>query len=324
MANGSGPPNVQALAAILDRADRRLDQVTGTLWRRQPGLGPVQSNIRLSSRGLVLAFAAMVLVAIVPRYTELALRKLKFLRSNYRGERIPHSLGIAVLLSSVALLSLDASILPTDAHERIRWIVCITAFGLLGLLDDLAGDKTVKGLRGHVRALLADHRLTTGLIKAAGGLAAAIWVGYTLHKDQPLLTALAAGVIALAANTMNLLDLRPGRAGGVFSFCAVLLTVGAWCRVGTLFVPGLLYVVLPELVLWPRDADARVMLGDSGSNLLGAALGLDVCLYGTLAEQSAVLAGLVFVNVLAERRSLTALIESNTVLRSMDRLTGVR
>src|SRR5205823_1508174 len=44
-------------------------------------------------------------------------------------------------------------------------------YGALGLLDDRYGDRTVKGLRGHLRRFFRQRRVTTGFVKALGGAA---------------------------------------------------------------------------------------------------------------------------------------------------------
>jgi UDP-N-acetylmuramyl pentapeptide phosphotransferase/UDP-N-acetylglucosamine-1-phosphate transferase len=122
---------------------------------------------------------------------------------------------------------------------------------------------------------------------------------------------------------MNLLDLRPGRACGVFCAVAVLLLFMVWRQSNAVFVPGLLYIFLPVLVAWTHDADAHVMLGDTGSNLLGASIGLAVCLYCGVAIQIVVLILAVALHVLAERWSITQIVEQSPILRAIDRRPGV-
>ena len=83
-------------------------------------------------------------------------------------------------------------------------------------------------------------------------------------------------------------------------------------------------MALPTLASWRRDAAARVMLGDTGSNLLGAAIGLCAALYCGIGAQAALLTGLGALHIAAERLSLTRVIEATPLLRRLDRLTGVR
>jgi UDP-N-acetylmuramyl pentapeptide phosphotransferase/UDP-N-acetylglucosamine-1-phosphate transferase len=118
--------------------------------------------------------------------------------------------------------------------------------------------------------------------------------------------------LALAANAVNLLDLRPGRALKAFSAsCLVLVPEVGQLGAAALFGAG--------CALLPEDLGERAMLGDAGSNALGFALGfwtLELPLGVTLAVL-ALLAGL---HVYAERGSLSALIDAVGPLRYLDRL----
>jgi UDP-N-acetylmuramyl pentapeptide phosphotransferase/UDP-N-acetylglucosamine-1-phosphate transferase len=243
---------------------------------------------------------------------------------NFRGEVIPKAYGLAITGFALPMLLLDAFMFRRTAEDRLIWAVCISVFSALGLLDDLVGDKKVKGFRGHLSALVQHSKFTTGLVKAIGGMLAALAVGVYLHRSETLHILLVAGIIALCANTTNLLDLRPGRACGVFWALSMVVLLAIWPPRGGTIVPGLWYVVVPALVVWIRDAKASVMLGDTGSNLLGASIGLAVCLYLGVAWQVGALILALAVNILAERRSITQLIDQNPVLRTIDRMTGVR
>jgi UDP-N-acetylmuramyl pentapeptide phosphotransferase/UDP-N-acetylglucosamine-1-phosphate transferase len=67
------------------------------------------------------------------------------------------------------------------------------------------------------------------------------------------------------------------------------------------------------------------MLGDTGSNLLGGLLGLGLVLaVHSLIGRVVILLCLLALHFLAERVSLTRVIEQNPILRKLDALTGVR
>jgi len=312
-----------ALARLLDRGDLWLSRNLSDLTNA-PVFGKLITHSRISARGLLIAFAALILVCAIPPLTDWLLRKCKCVAPNFRGEVIPKAYGIAILACAAPLLLLDAFMYRSGASDRLVWIACISVFAALGLLDDLIGDKQTKGLRGHLTAFLKDRRITTGLIKAVGGLLAAFAIGVALHRTEPLQILLVTGVVSLCANAMNLLDLRPGRACGVFCALALLLLFTLWRQSSEFFVPGLLYIFVPALVAWTHDADAHVMLGDTGSNLLGASIGLAVCLYFGPAVQVAALLLAMALHILAERRSITQIVEESRILGAIDRLTGVR
>src|SRR5205823_4939196 len=101
--------------------------------------------------------------------------------------------------------------------------------------------------------------------KAAGGavlglVAGAIW-------ESSAGAALLDGVlVALAANLLNLFDLRPGRASKVFLVgVAGLFLTG----VGAGSLPILAATAVAVLVWLPLDLGEHAMLGDAGANLLG-------------------------------------------------------
>jgi hypothetical protein len=158
-----------------------------------------------------------------------------------------------------------------------------------GLADDLWSGPE-RGFRAHLRA-----GRTTGVLK----LVAIPLAG--LLTTRKLSGAL---LVGLAANFLNQLDTRPGRA-----LKAYLL--------GTLFVGGPRGLAV---LLLPYDLREKTMLGDCGSNALGALLGLSsVNRLGGRARWLAIgaLAGL---TALGERRSLGELIERTPGLAALDRL----
>jgi hypothetical protein len=200
-------------------------------------------------------------------------------RTNYRGRTVSLAGGIACAL---ALLARDlAPVVATAA--------------LVGLYDDLRGDRDPKGFGGHFTSL-RQGRLTSGLAKLLliGGVAVV-----TLGPLDGLL-------VAGTANLVNLFDLRPGRALKVVLVAALL--AGAW------------WVAAVAAVLLPFDLRERVMLGDVGANALGAALGVAVIPKLDAGVTLALLVVVVAMTALSEVVSFTAVIERTPPLRWLDRL----
>jgi UDP-N-acetylmuramyl pentapeptide phosphotransferase/UDP-N-acetylglucosamine-1-phosphate transferase len=306
-----GRPDLHRDAAqLLDRGDHLL----------QAAAQHHSLFAHVTTAGLVLAMLSLLSMLIAPRLTIFALRRLGWMEANFRGDRIPQSLGTAILLA--ALILLPACDLLAPSSHASTWLLAASGFGLLGLLDDRLGDKRIKGLRGHFRAALRERRITTGFIKAIGGTALAILIGFRLTPGAPAHALLNAGLIALTANCINLLDLRPGRAGAVFLVSAGLLLLAA--DTGHTLLP-LLLIALCALPVYSRDARGAAMMGDAGSNLLGACLGVGIAAsaLGPIAKVT-ILAALAGLHLITERVSLTALIERTPPLRALDRLTGIR
>ena len=174
-----------------------------------------------------------------------------------------------VALAPLAFLN-DRGDLELLEPELRRWMPYVLGVAFLGFLDDSLGRGEVasapRGWRGHGRAL-REGRLSTGAIKAIGALALAAYVvsGRGLESWRYLADV---ALLILATNLFNLLDLRPGRAekglaaarrralprrldAGADRAARDLRRAGRWSA------PGF---TLRE----------RAMLGDTGSNLVGA------------------------------------------------------
>ena len=210
------------------------------------------------------AWAAHRLTA---RWVLPAARRLEqggLVRSNWAGERVPTAVGLLPTALGVA----GAGLLGRPALAA-----GVGAAALAGWVDDVAGRSRPKGWRGHLEASLRQGYPTTGALKAGIITAAAVLEALGSRRGGGLLrTALAAASMALTANALNQLDTRPGRAAGAFLGGMALLALGAsrharWRLWAYLPMAGAVAAYLPH------DARGRVMLGDSGANALGAALG---------------------------------------------------
>jgi hypothetical protein len=163
----------------------------------------------------------------------------------------------------------------------------------LGLVDDLWSG-TERGFRSHLRA-----RLTTGTLKLVGIPA------YGLARTRSVSGAL---LVGLTANTLNQLDTRPGRA--LKAYVAAALALDAPLALAVL--------------LLPYDLREMAMLGDAGSNTLGALLGLKSVDRFTGRGRWVAIGALAGLTLLGERTSLGRLIEQTPGLRELDALGRVR
>jgi Glycosyl transferase family 2 len=159
----------------------------------------------------------------------------------------------------------------------------------LGLADDLWSGPE-RGFRAHLRA-----GRTTGVLKLVG----IPLVG--LLATRKLSGAL---LVGLAANFLNQLDTRPGRALKAY----LLGAVAARAPLGI------------AVLLLPYDLRERTMLGDAGSNALGAMLGLSSVSRLTGKSRWLAIGALAGFTALGERRSLGELIESSPAVSWLDRL----
>lgn len=165
----------------------------------------------------------------------------------------------------------------------------VAAISALGLADDIWSGPE-RGFREH---LGQGH--TTGVLKLVGmplvGLLATRRVSGAL-------------LVALAANVLNQLDTRPGRA--LKAYLAAALPLNAPIGIAVL--------------LLPYDLREMAMLGDAGSNALGALLGLNSVKRFTGRGQWVAIGALAGLTILGERTSIGAWIERTPGLAWLDRL----
>ncbi|HEX9774845.1 MAG TPA: hypothetical protein VGB83_04615 [Actinomycetota bacterium] len=238
-----------------------------------------------------------------------ALTRSPIVRSrNHRGLLVPSAAGLApVLATAGALWWLHGSRPGAGPGPAIAAL----AFGMLGLIDDVAGGSGPRGWKAHLRSI-RDRRPSTGALKLTGGVVAALLIARAIDPSVETMVVRAAA-LAMTANLANLLDVRPGRAGkGLLVVSALLLATGP--RGGA---PSVVVVAAGVMAFLPFDLRERAMLGDAGANGLGAALGA-VLATSTVASLVA-LGALVPLHVLAERPGFTALIERSRRLDALDR-----
>jgi UDP-N-acetylmuramyl pentapeptide phosphotransferase/UDP-N-acetylglucosamine-1-phosphate transferase len=246
------------------------------------------------------------------------------LRRNYRGEPIPTAIGLAAVLAYVAVTGVAAWIASLDQpgdgvalRARALTLPAVLGFALLGLFDDLAGSGHHRGFGGHAGEL-GRGRLTTGMLKLIGGALVALAVVAALpeaHQAGWLL--LDAALVALAANLANLLDRAPGRTTKValLAFAALAIVTRRWSELS-----GAALATGATAGLLPVELRERGMLGDTGANAVGAALGVGVVLTASRPWRLGVLVALVVLNVASEWISFSRVIDATPPLRWLDRL----
>ncbi len=252
-------------------------------------------------------------------------------RANYRQRMLPFPFGVLVLAAALLAL-IPLMLLQVLASEDVfhpeAAPVALYALGViaLGLVDDALGERAgasgsgegrapARGWRGH-GAALARGELSTGVLKAVGSLGLALLATSMLGLSNGRWL-LASGVLVLATNAFNLLDLRPGRAVKAF----VLLGLGVGLGSGEarpLWTLGLF--AAPALLAGVYDLRERAMLGDTGANLLGALAGLWLVLALSGTGQIVALVLLAGITIFGELRSISEFVERTPGLRQLDSL----
>ncbi|MDR2381310.1 MAG: hypothetical protein LBE08_09100 [Bifidobacteriaceae bacterium] len=260
-----------------------------------------------------------------------------WLRANYRGREVDLrgglALGSGLIVSALGLTRRGKHRAGAEANLA-RSLGAAGAIGVAtvaGLVDDMAQDTVHRGLAGHLGELKRG-RVTTGLAKLVTiTTGAAVFAGlnqFAARSPGPdagwprTSTAGAlwrAGVdtvlVAGAANLANLLDLRPGRALKAALVPGALLAAGG--GPGADLAAGTVGAIT---AVAPGDLDERTMLGDSGANALGAAIGIAAVRSlrpGGRCLAAALVSGLILAS---EKISFSKVIATHPLLARLDAL----
>jgi hypothetical protein len=233
---------------------------------------------------------------------------------NFQGIKIPTSMGIAIILSTVLVFSF---IMPFGFNTSLEILYIVYAgclMGFVGIIDDFFGDSLSKGFKGHIINLIKG-KLTTGGLKAIMGIVASYIISLqvsTIFYELVVNVLL----ISLTTNFINLLDTRPGRAIKGFSIFTFLL----FLMNGNM--TNIQYIVLGALVAYlPLDLKAKGMLGDTGSNFIGIVLGASMVItIENFVFRVSLLIIVLLLNFISEKYSFSKMIETNKILSFIDHL----
>ena len=266
---------------------------------------------------IIFVISLLTTVAVIPPIREMLL-SANITEKNYKDHMIPVGMGITF----IPVIIINAIVLrwffrdDSDALQLLLiFLVGIMTVMTVGLIDDLIGNRDTLGLKGHIKSLLKG-RLTTGGLKAVIGGLISLLIGSLFSFDiiEIIVNAL---IIALFTNLINLLDLRPGRAIKGFLLISVLfIAIGLSGEIRVILISSVAYAI----AYLPQDIKAKSMMGDAGSNALGAVLGITTAAGYNITAKYIILGLLILIHIITEKYSLTKIIEKNPVLNYFDKL----
>lgn len=269
-----------------------------------------------------LIVIALIIIIIARYLTEKIIRMLYnadngiCTSQNYKGKAIPVIGGIVfipVQLVAILQLMLQRS---EHSYSYLSYMLLLLSMGFAGVIDDLTGDRKIKGLINHIRSTLKNN-MTTGFLKALIGFTAACIISLrTAGSFVELITNVL--LITLYANTINLLDMRPGRAVKVFLTMAIILLFSTEGRLAEAL--PLITLVLTAIIYISYDLREICMLGDTGANILGITLGYYSSLLLNYDNKLMLLLILIFLNIISEKLSITKIINRSRILSFLDSL----
>lgn len=234
------------------------------------------------------------------------------IKPNFKKEMIPCCMGL-MFLPPLIIGCIEYAYFYQTMQIYVYFSGIIT-MGMLGIIDDLLGNRDYSGLKGHLSAFFRG-KLTTGGLKAIFGGLVSLFVAIQFSSN-PVEIVINTLIMALFTNFFNLLDLRPARALKIFFLISIVFFIFAQ----VFYKISLGFIIIPALVYFPSDLKAKSMMGDAGSNILGFTLGVISVGSFSLFNRILILIFLVLIHILTEKYSLTKIIEKNKILNFFDQL----
>jgi UDP-GlcNAc:undecaprenyl-phosphate/decaprenyl-phosphate GlcNAc-1-phosphate transferase len=276
------------------------------------------------------AFGAGLLVFRVLART---LQRGGHVRMNFMGREIPTSLGVGFVMLAFLMLLASALVFGNITNYAGPLAIVVCGFGLLGLLDDVIQVRESGGFRGHLERAGSEGVISTALLKAFFGLMLSLTAAALFWRAEGvLMVVIDTLIVTLSANAINLLDVRPGRA--IKGFLAATLfiligsTIGRFIDGGIAGISPITWYLIGPFLLWAVafaaiDFTCRGMMGDAGSNTLGAVLGILIVWELSVQNRAISLGLLIGFHLFSEAISISALIERTPALKWLDSI-GIR
>jgi UDP-GlcNAc:undecaprenyl-phosphate/decaprenyl-phosphate GlcNAc-1-phosphate transferase len=261
---------------------------------------------------LVAIISALIAKITIPFVYNMLLTN-KCTALNYNKIEIPLGMGIVFILIQTIVVYLLSLYLKINAVHSFSYIVSMLLIGVIGLIDDLIGEKDVKGFKGHIKSLIKG-KLTTGGLKAVIGFGAAFLVSIVL-SDGYLNIVLNTFIIAFFTNLVNLFDLRPGRANKAFLFFSIVLLFTGHVESYNFIIFSAIGIII---IYMPYDLKSKAMMGDVGSNALGITLGVYCILSQSFMFRLVYFILLIILHIIAEFYSFSKIICKIKFLKYID------
>lgn len=257
---------------------------------------------------LIAAASFFITYKLFPYILDLLMRSGATKR-NWQGKNIPTGAGIIIPIV-LGLSSIPLVWMRKDPEMSV-YLFAIFGVTLLGLFDDLLGNNQQKGLRGHFCFFWHEKKLSTGVVKALGAGILAFWIAM-VRNESGFYTVLNWLVIVSCVNFINLLDLRPGRA---LKGTLLFFLVAFFFRIPELWLAAAITGIV--LAYAHYDLEGKAMLGDSGANSLGMAVGI-LFIHAPTKIRLTLVVFLIIIHLISEKISLSQVIEKNYFLRMID------
>jgi len=275
---------------------------------------------------LFFGAAALVTASVLVQAWQDLARRVGLVQENYRGKDVATGVGVALLLPlGLLVFALVASdvLIPRQAVSAVAGLALLTVGGIVDDIAGLRGDQDPKGWAGHFGMLARTGRMSAGVWKVAFGTSAGLVVAFGFGAQGMFEIGTNALLVPLAANTANLLDLRPGRAAKAVIILLAAVTLIGWFELGPNRISFLVtaLVTIAVVTLYARaDMLELIMLGDAGANLLGGFSAIYMIFAASPRFRLSMLVLFTLMQIASERISMSVVIQNVPLLRLVDSL----
>ncbi|RKD34555.1 glycosyltransferase [Thermohalobacter berrensis] len=267
------------------------------------------------SENILCLMIGMVFTYITIKKFYIMLKDNNCVAKNFENKKIPIGMGLVFVFNQTIITILLSIILKKNLIITFLYVITILFMGLIGFIDDIIGEKYIKGFKGHITYLLKG-KLTTGGLKAITGFICATFVSILISKSF-FDIGINILIIGLFTNIINLFDLRPGRASKAYILIMLSLLILSKYH----FWDYILYITLGIILVYlPLDIKGKTMMGDIGSNTLGIGLGVFSVLSLSFKTKIFYLILLLTLHIISEVYSFTNIIKKNKLLNYLDNL----
>lgn len=271
--------------------------------------------LRDSLQFFLLILTILVVSKLVIKLYQMIALKHQLVENNYRGMTIPVGMGIIIPIAFLLFFPFKPYFLSTGTGQQTytAYLLVSLVLGMTGFIDDHFGDKGVKGIKGHIKKLVIDYKVSTGILKVIVALALGFYIS-SWYLDRHFEVAMGTLAFAVWVNVLNLLDVRPGRAiKGFWSAAFPLLLMHG----GSTGSPEIFLLAI-TLVLFDTDRKERGMLGDAGANALGGIIGTWIVQWATSLEMALYISFGLLITLYSERYSISRWIEMHPLAKRLD------
>lgn len=230
---------------------------------------------------------------------------------NYKLLPVPYSIGTIFIL----LLIYDYLFYQFIVNTLIS-IYFFIIIWFFGLMDDMFGSASPKGLKGHFSIFIRENVITTGLVKAVAVLLATCVYFFLQPASFSLLYFL---LFIFLPHMMNLLDTKPLR---VWKASVLFLTVPFIIQ--GFPVDFLLFLFFIFILWFLYEMTMKAMLGDNGAMLLGSFHAFLLLQFEMHTYAILILFIALFLTIVAERLSIQEWVEKTPLLKQIDQLGRIK